>query len=134
MNDLFGSNIAFVPPTSKPPSVLNALEEALPLAHFLVAFARHQRGKFKEKQQKIIVLAIQERLAQWDISAADVLWWITEGLPKAGQIYESIEILASRLDIKDKKVARRAAINITGTSRSPAGQASADLVERLFFE
>lgn len=133
MDDLFGTNIAALPVLRTPPSVLKALDEALPLAHFLVAFARYQRGKFREKQQGMIVLAIQERLSQWDISAADVLWWITEGLPKAGEIYEStILVLAERLDSKDVPIARRAAMNITGASRSPTGQACADLIEELF--
>lgn len=132
MDDLFGTNIATQPVLPKPPSVLKALDEALPLAHFLVAFARYQRGKFREKQQGMIVLAVQERLSQWDISAADVLWWITEGLPKAQEIYESILVLAERLDSKDVLIARRAAMNITGASRSPTGQACADLIEELF--
>ena len=97
-----------------------------------MAFARYQRGKFREKQQGMIVLAVQERLSQWDISAADVLWWIPEGLPKAQEIYESILVLAERLDSKDVLIARRAAMNITGASRSPTGQACADLIEELF--
>ena len=132
MNNLFGTNIAAQPVLPKPSAVLKALDEALPLAHFLVAFARYQRGKFREKQQGMIVLAVQERLSQWDISAADVLWWITEGLPKAQEIYESILVLAERLDSKDVLIARRAAMNITGASRSPTGQACADLIEELF--
>ena len=132
MDDLFGTNIAAVPVTPKPPSVVKALDEALPLAHFLVAFARYQREKFREKQQGMIVLAIQERLPQWDISAADILWWITEGLPKAGEIFESILVLAGRLDSMDVPIARRAAMNITGASRSPTGQACTDLIEKLF--
>ena len=132
MDDFFGTNIAAQPVLPKPSSVLKVLDEALPLAHFLVAFARYQRGKFREKQQGMIVLAIQERLSLWDISAADVLWWITEGLPKAQEIYESILVLAERLDSKDVPIARRAAMNITGASRSPTGQACADLIEELF--
>lgn len=132
MDDLFGINIAARPALPKPPTVLKALDQALPLAHFLVAFARYQRGKFREKQQGIIVLAIQERLSQRDIGAADVLWWITEGLPKAGEICESIVVLVERLDSTDVPIARKAALNITGTSRSPTGQKCADLIEKLF--
>jgi hypothetical protein len=132
MNDLFGTNIAALPVLRTPPSVLKALDEALPLAHFLVAFARYQREKFREKQKGMIVLAIQERLPKWDISAADILWWITEGLPKVGEIYEPIAVLAGRLDSKDLPIARRAAMNITGASRSPTGQKCADLIEKLF--
>ncbi len=132
MDDLFGTNIAATPITPKPPSVVKALDEALPLGHFLVAFTRYQREKFREKQQGMIVLAIQERLPQWDISAADVLWWITEGLPKAGEIYEPIAVPAERLDSKDVPIARRAAMNITGASRSPTGQKCADLIVKLF--
>jgi hypothetical protein len=134
MNDLHEANIAALPIIPKPPSVLKALDEALPLAHFLVAFARYQRGKFKEKQHGMIVLAIQERLSQWEISVADVLWWITEGLPKTDQLYESIAVLAARLGSKDVAIARRAAMNITGPSRSPTGQMCADLIEKLFPE
>lgn len=134
MQDFFETNFAAMPIIPKPPSVLKALDEALPLAHFLVSFARRQRGKFREKQQGIVVQAIQERLSQWDISPADVLWWITEGLPKAQQLYESIGVLAARLDSQDITIARRAAMNITGPSRSPTGQMCADLIEKLFPE
>lgn len=131
MDDLFGSNIAVIPATPKPASVQVALLEALPLAHFLIAFARYQRGKYRPKQQEMIVHAIQERLKHWDISAADVLWWITEGLPKAGQVYEPIEVLSAGLDTRDVAIARRAAILITGVSEGPVAQACQSTIERL---
>lgn len=131
MDDLFGENIAAIPASPKPASVLHALNEGLPLAYFLVAFARYKRGKFREKQRLIIAVAIQERLSHWDISAADVLWWITEGLPKALGITQPIEVLATRLDPLDIPIARRAAINITGPSQSPTGLACISLIGQL---
>lgn len=104
----------------------------LPLAHFLVAFARYQREKFDSKRQKVIALALQERIAPYKVSPDDAIDWFTKRLPKAGDLYEPIEELAGRLQPEDIKIARRGALNITGTSQSEVGLACMALIERLF--
>lgn len=116
----------------EPVSVLAALNTALPLAHFLVAFARYQRGKFDAKRHKVISLAIQERVAPVTLNPLDVIEWFTTMLPKASDLYEPIETLAARLQPEDIRIARRGALNITGSSQSEVGLACLALIERLF--
>ncbi len=102
------------------------------MSHFLVAFARYQLGKFKRKQQEAIVLAIQERLLPIQVTSADVLWWITEGLPDASQLNEPIEDLANHLHPADQRIARRAVLALVGDNHSPVGLACIELIEQLF--
>lgn len=137
MGDLFGDveGVGFQfqhPAETEPRSVLETLNTALPLAHFLVAFARYQRGKFDAKRQKVISLAIQERIAPVTISPLDVIEWFTTLLPKTSELCEPIDTLAARLQPEDIRIARRGALNITGTSQSEVGLACMALIERLF--
>lgn len=122
----------FFPANTLPVMVL--LRTALPLAHFLVEFARYQVGKYKPKQHAVIAAAIQERLAPNQISSADIVWWITEGLPNASELYESIEVLASRLDADNQRIARRATLALVGTSQSPVALNCLELIGKLFPE
>ena len=117
--------------TTASTSVLTILNSAIPMAHFLVAFARYKRGRFDEKRKAKICLAIQECIAPANVSSADIAWWITEGLPKSQQIYEPIEVLSQRLAPKDIRIARSAAFAITGAGRGEIQLLCLDLIEQL---
>lgn len=113
-------------------STLATLEATLPITHFLVAFAKMQVGRFKARHQREIIHALIELTDSPAVNSADIQWWITEGMPKAGQIYTDIGELAQRMDATQRRIARRAAINIVGPSESENRLRCRELIDRLF--
>ena len=130
-NDLFGDLPAANQP--EPTSVLALLDTALPMAHFLVGFARHELGRFKERHRNQIVYAVVEFLSPVAaVSTADIEWWITEGLAKATAAHVPNAVLVERMDAQQRRIARRAAINMVGPNESENRLRCRDLIDQLF--
>lgn len=128
-NDLFGE----VPiPEPQPVSVLDALNGTLAATYFLVAFAKREVGRFKDRHQHEIISALMQMTSGSTVNAADVQWWITEGLPRPSEIYIPIQELAQRMDTSQRRIARRAAINIVGSSKSENRLRCLALIDQLF--
>lgn len=106
-------------PQSQPVSVLALFADALPMSAFLVAFAKLEVGRFKTRHQKEIIHAMVELLSHGPVvSTADIEWWVTEEMPRNHEVYGPLDQLVARMDTRQKKIARRAAINIIGPSQS----------------
>jgi hypothetical protein len=108
--------------------------DAANLAWALVCFARRVRCKFAEREQRLIAIAVQQRLAPQRTDIADVIEWLKVGLPEAWLFYElSLADYANRLTPAERLLAHQAAWSMArGSGRRFVPDDVADAIETFF--
>lgn len=99
----------------------------------VVAFSRQVVGKFDEKRRIIVAQELLQSLPPGTGTLAQLVEFISTGLPHAQRLYEGVEVLSSELTKQERASARAAAFRLVrGSGRAEPSQALIAEVERLF--